>query len=79
MAVEIRAAPTTPPDPEIDLSVMPSPLEIVTGESTRLTITVSTTATITITGDPEGIAEASTTSFSLGNTESRTINVHGVR
>ena len=78
VAVEIEAAPTTPPDPEIDLSVMPSPLEIVTGESTPLTITVSTTATITITGDPEGIAEASTTSFSLGNTESRTINVRGV-
>ena len=81
VAVEIEAAPTQP-ELAVGLEVEPRVLEIVTEESTQISIMVlmvSTTATITITGDPEGIAEASTTSFSLGNTESRTINVRGAK
>ena len=64
---------------QINLSVIPPALEIVTGESAPISITVSTTATITITSNPEGIAEASTTSFSWGNTESTQISVRGDR
>ena len=66
------------PQPQIELEVEPPALEIVTGESTPISITVSTTARITITSDPEGIAEA-LASFGLNENGSTQIDVFGDR
>ena len=66
------------PQPQIVLEVEPPALEIVTGESTPISITVSTTARITITSDPEGIAEAPA-SFGLNENGSTQIDVFGDR
>ena len=81
VAVEIEAAPTQP-DPAVELSVMPSALEIVTGERAELMLTATPTATITIRSDSTGIASvaASAARFELagGAGNSTRINVFGV-
>ena len=55
VTVEIMDAPTQPELP-VGLVVVPGVLEIVTGESRQIGITVATTATITIMSDSTGIA-----------------------
>ena len=77
VSVTITRAPT-PELGQINLSVMPPALEVVTGESTPISISVLATATITITSDPEGIAEAPA-SFGLNENGSTQIDVFGVR
>ena len=81
VTVEIEAAPTEP-DPPVGLVVVPRVLEIVTEGSTELSITVSTTATITIAGgDARASVEAGAARFTLigGADNSTQIDVFGVR
>ena len=77
VSVTITRAPTPELGP-INLGVAPPALEIVTGASTPISISVLATATITITSDPEGIAEAPA-SFGLNENGSTQIDVFGVR
>ena len=81
VTVEIMDAPTQPELP-VGLVVVPGVLEIVTGESRQIGITVATTATITIT-DSTGIASVAESAerFELevqeGVSNSTQINVSG--
>ena len=79
VTVEIREAPTQPL-PSIGLEVVPRVLEIVTEGSTQLSITVLTTATITIAGGDDR-ASVEATGFTLigGALNSTQIDVFGVR
>ena len=82
VTVEIEAAPTQPELP-VGLVVVPGVLEIVTGESRQISITVATTATITIMSDSTGIASVAESAerFELevqeGVSNSTQINVSG--
>ena len=79
VSVTITRAPT-PELGQINLGVAPPALEIVTGESTPISITVSTTATITITGGGSTASvPAAVVPFTVGKDQSTTINVFGVR
>ena len=81
VSVTITRAPT-PELGQINLEVAPPALEVVTGESTPISISVLATATITITSNPEGIAEAPASfdgSFGLNENGSTQIDVFGVR
>ena len=79
VSVTITRAPT-PELGQINLGVAPPALEIVTGESTPLSISVSTTATITITGGGSTASvPAAVVPFTVGKDQSTTINVFGVR
>ena len=64
VTVEIMDAPTQPELP-VGLVVVPGVLEIVTGESRQISITVETTATITIAGDGESARVAWPAEFTL--------------
>ena len=78
VTVEIEAAPTQPELP-VGLVVVPGVLEIVTGESRQISITVETTATITIAGDGESARVAGPAEFTLldGAENSTQIDVFG--
>ena len=77
VSVTITRAPT-PELGQINLGVAPPVLEIVTGESTPLSISVSTTATITITGGGSTASvPAAVVPFTVGKDQSTTINVFG--
>ena len=66
------------PQPQIILEVAPAALKIVTGLSTELRISVSTTARITITGgDNIASVPAAAVPFMVGEDQSTTINVFG--
>ena len=79
VSVTITRAPT-PELGQINLGVAPPALEIVTGESTPLSISVSTTATITITGGGStAFVPAAVVPFTVGKDQSTTINVFGDR
>ena len=80
VTVEIMDAPTQP-DPSVGLVVAQRVLEIVTGESRQIGITVATTATITIMSDSTGIASVAESAerfeLQVDVNESTQINVSG--